>query len=307
MIGIAEIGTYLPEQEIDNLNRIDEFEIDETFLREKTGMLKLSVKEPEEDTSDLCSKAFYDLQQKTGIDPLDIDCIIVCTQNPDGNGLPHTSAIVHSKLNLADRCAAFDISLGCSGYVYGLSIIESFMESNSFSNGILFTADPYSKVVDKHDKNTSLLFGDAATATLVNKSPKWTSGKYTFGTHGSEYKAIQINASDKLEMNGRSVFSFSATAVPKNIDEMLSANNITKEDVDCFALHQGSKYIVETIRNRLNVSKEKCPFVASEYGNTVSSSIPLLLAGLDDSISTVVISGFGVGLSWSSTVLMRKE
>lgn len=304
MIGIESIGIYIPPDRIDNRRRMQQFGVDEAFLRDKSGMLRLAVKAPHEETSDLCCLAFRDLQKKTNIAAADLDCIVVCTQNPDARGLPHTSAIVHSKLGLPETCAVFDISLGCSAYVYGLSVIQAFMHSNGFYKGVLFTADPYSKVVDENDKNTSLLFGDGATATLISTIPVWSSGKFRFGSNGQNF--IQVDhETGKLSMNGRAVFSFSATVVPQNITQMLVDNDLTIDDIDCFVLHQGSRYIVETIQKRLGLEREKVPFVAAEYGNTVSSSIPLALSQLPCDLNRIVISGFGVGLSWASTVLHR--
>lgn len=306
MNGIQAIGTYIPADRTDNRLRMEQFEIDASFLSEKTGMLRLAVKGEHEETSDLCVKAFFDLQSKTNILPEEIDCIVVCTQNPDGKGLPHTSAIVHAKLGLPHSCAAFDISLGCSGFVYGLSVIQSFMDANGFSKGLLFTADPYSKIVDPQDKNTSLLFGDGASATLISNTPVWRTGKFLFGSHGKEHAAIEIDqGTEKLNMNGRAVFSFSATVVPKNITEMLAANNLAVEDIDYFALHQGSRYIVDTIKKKLGINDEKAPFAAADYGNTISSSIPLILSKADLKLNHIVIAGFGVGLSWASTVLYK--
>lgn len=306
MIGIKTIGTYLPVARIDNKKRMTQFEVDEAFLRDRSGMLRLAVKGPKEETSDLCCRAFGDLQRKATLQPEKVECIVVCTQNPDGRGIPNTSSIVHAKLGLPESCAAFDISLGCSGFVYGLSVIQGFMEANRFRNGVLFTADPYSKVIDEQDKGTSLLFGDAATATLISDTPLWRAGKFLFGSQGREGTSIQIQeGSGKLSMNGRAVFSFSATVVPENITAMLAANDLTIEDIDCFALHQGSRYIVDTIGKKLGISGEKAPFVAADYGNTVSSSIPLILEQASSEWKRIAIAGFGVGLSWASTVLYR--
>lgn len=308
MIGIQAIGTYIPNRRTDNRTRMAQFEVDETFLAEKTGMLRLAVKAEDEETSDLCSKAFADLQGKTGLKQDEVECIIVCTQNPDGCGLPHTSAIVHAKLGLPDSCAAFDISLGCSGFVYGLSVIQGFMQANGFRKGVLFTADPYSKVLDDQDKNTTLLFGDGAAATLISDTPVWRTGRFLFGSHGKEGAAIAVDKSrGKLAMNGRAVFTFSATIVPKNIIDMLAANDLTVDDIDCFALHQGSRYIVDTLKKKLAIEESKVPFVAADYGNTVSSSIPLILSEMNGEAKKVVIAGFGVGLSWASSVLFRVE
>lgn len=305
MIGIQAIGTYIPAGRIDNRQRMAQFGVDEAFLLEKTGMLRLAVKADDEETSDLCSKAYSDLQSRTGLKTEEVECIVVCTQNPDGHGLPHTSAIVHAKLGLPDSCAAFDISLGCSGFVYSLSVIQGFMQANGFSKGVLFTADPYSKIVDQQDKNTSLLFGDGATATLISDTPVWRSGKFLFGSHGKESASIEIEGNGKIAMNGRAVFSFSATVVPKNITTMLAANEVTVDDIDCFALHQGSRYIVDTLKKKLGIEEGKAPFVAADYGNTVSSSIPLILCEINTEAKQVVIAGFGVGLSWASTVLFK--
>lgn len=305
MIGIQAIGTYIPANRIDNLQRMAQFKVDEAFLREKTGMLRLAVKADDEETSDLCCKAFGDLQRKTALKPEEVECIVVCTQNPDGHGLPHTSAIVHAKLGLQDSCAAFDISLGCSGFVYGLSVIQGFMQANGFRKGVLFTADPYSKIVNEQDKNTSLLFGDGATATLISDTPVWRSGKFLFGSHGKENAAIAVEPNGKITMNGRAVFSFSATVVPRNITTMLAANDLKVADIDCFALHQGSRYIVDTLKKKLDIAEGKAPFVAADYGNTVSSSVPLILSDIEVGARRVVIAGFGVGLSWASTVLFR--
>jgi len=308
MIGIQAIGTYIPAGRIDNRERATQFEVDESFLREKSGMLRLAIREPNEETSDLCRKAFVDLQRKVALRPEEVDCIVVCTQNPDGHGLPHTSAAVHAALGLPDACAAFDISLGCSGFVYGLSAIQCFMEGNGFRRGVLFTADPYSKIIDPQDKSTSLLFGDAAAATLISDTPIWRTGRFMFGSHGQDRDAIQVDpATGKLSLNGRAVFTFSATVVPNNIKTMLEANGLSIDDIDYFALHQGSRYIVDTIRKRLGIAEQKAPFVAADYGNTVCSSIPIILSTAPAELRRIVIAGFGVGLSWASSVLYRVE
>ncbi|WP_020405767.1 ketoacyl-ACP synthase III [Hahella ganghwensis] len=305
MIGIEHISTYLPAGRIENLSRLEQFGINDTFISDKIGMVQLAVKDKADDTSDLCVKAVNQLLIEKGEILSEIECLIVCTQNPDHYGLPHTSAIVHGKLDLPSNCACFDVSLGCSGYVYSLSIIRSFMEANGYKKGLLITADPYSKVIDMNDKNTSLLFGDAATVTLMSDQPKWQIGKCVFGTDGSRNEAIQVRASDrKFEMAGRAVLDFCANIVPDNIRETLALNNFQIGDIDKFILHQGSKFIVNMIIKRMDLDPAKVPFEASSYGNTVSSSIPMILANENDAQS-LVLSGFGVGVSWGSVVLMR--
>ena len=305
MIGITDIATYLPAAAVSNLERLDDFGVSEEFLRGKLGMLNLCRKQAQEEASDLAVIAVKRLLDQTGLDPKKVEALIVVTQNPDGYGLPHTSAIVHGKMHLASNCACFDVSLGCSGFVHSLSILKGFIESNDLANGILVTSDPYSKVLRDDDRDTTLLFGDAATATLLSDDPQWTIGKFDFGTAGNLSSALQIDDQHKLRMNGRAVFNFSATAVPQSISRALHLNNCEIEELDKIILHQGSRYLVDTIAKRTG-SEDKTPFFAEDSGNTVSSSIPIILAhNLMDSDLRVLISGFGVGLAWATTVIER--
>ena len=188
MIGIKAIGTYLPEKRISNFDRIEKFDMTDSFIREKIGFTEVALKAPEQKTSDLCVKSWENLLQQHPVSPNEIDCLVVCTQNPDGHGLPHTSAIIHDKLDLPLNCAVFDISLGCSGYVYGLSVIKSFMEANNFRRGLLFTADPYSKVINQEDKKTATLFGDGATVTLLTDEPVFEFGQFVLALTAAKRK-----------------------------------------------------------------------------------------------------------------------
>jgi 3-oxoacyl-[acyl-carrier-protein] synthase-3 len=183
------------------------------------------------------------------------------------------------------------------------------MEANGFRTGLLLTCDPYSKILAPGDRNTALLFGDAAVATLLQADPAsggWLPTKFKFGTDGRSGRALH-NDAGTLTMEGRAVFNFSATAVPEQIKALLREAELTSAEIDLFLFHQGSKFIVDTLRKRLELPVEKVPLRLTEQGNTVSSSIPLLLeeqlARRD--ISRVVISGFGVGLSWASGLLER--
>lgn len=304
MLGIKEIASYLPNNKISNYDKKEQFELDNDFIENKIGVKKHCIKEENEKASDLCVKAFENLLLKQNLDKDKIDCCVVVTQNPDFN-IPHTSAIVHGKLELSQECACFDISLGCSGYVYGLSNIISFMKNNGMKNGILFTADPYSEIVDSGDKNTALLFGDGASVTYITEDGIYIPKAFSFGTSGKDYK--ELLCEDKLYMNGRAVFNFTATTIPKHIQTLLQKNGIEDKDIDKYILHQGSKYIVDTIRKRLKVDEAKVPFDMYEYGNTISSSIPVILEKEMQNKNNIrlVISGFGVGLSWGSAIIER--
>jgi len=304
MLSIKEIASYLPETKVSNYAKKEKFVLDDNFIENKLGVKNHTLKMKDDKASDLCVKAYTNLLDKISIEKENIDCCIVVTQNPDFN-IPHTSAIVHGKLGLSQNCACFDISLGCSGYVYGLSNIISFMKNNNLRNGLLFTADPYSEIIDSEDKNTALLFGDGATVTFINDNGVLSPQEFSFGTNGSAYK--ELICEDKLYMNGRAVFNFTATTIPQHIQELLAKCRLDDSDIDKYILHQGSKYIVDTIRKRLKVSEDKVPFEIYEYGNTVSSTIPMILENEIRNVETkrMIISGFGVGLSWASAIIER--
>lgn len=305
MLGITEIASYLPQKRVSNYKKKEKFEIDDNFIENKIGVKYHTVKEDDEKASDLSVKAFKNLQRKIKIDKEEIDCVIVVTQNPDFN-IPHTSAIVHSKLGLSQDCACFDISLGCSGYIYGLSNIISFMQFNNLKHGLLFTADPYSEIIDHDDKNTDLIFGDGATVSYISADALYVPKNFKFGTNGSAYKEILCD--EKLYMNGRAVFNFTATTIPKHIKNILAINNLDDEDIDKYILHQGSKYIVDTIRKRLKVDMDKVPFDMYEYGNTASSAVPFILEKeiYKDTNNKMLLCAYGIGLSWGSTIIEKQ-
>lgn len=305
-IGILGIHAHVPETAVDAIEQASYYGIDASFVRNKTGFVKLRRRNAGEDTADLAERAVLGtLSAYPGLDN-QLGLLLIVTQNPDCHGLPHASAIVHGRLGLPTSVAAFDVSLGCSGWVYALSIAKSFMEANHINFGLLVTADPYSKIVDPQDRNTSLLFGDAATATLLGRNPTWQIGRFVFGTDGRLWSDLRIAEGGRLAMNGRSIFTFSATMVPACVQEVLAANRLSLDDSDRIVLHQASRYIVEAIGERLGCPA-KVPFLASEVGNTVSSSIPLALAaGCCAEDRVIVVAGFGVGLSWAATVLSHR-
>jgi 3-oxoacyl-[acyl-carrier-protein] synthase III len=306
-IGIRAVTSYSPDKFIDNLTRSESLASSREFILNKIGMLKLPQMPIKEDASDMAKFAVDFLCTEHNLKLSNVDCLVVVTQNPDASGLPHTSAILHKKLNLDASCAVFDISLGCSGYVQGLSIIQSFMKSNGFSNGILVTSDPYSKIVNKNDRNTAMLFGDGASATWLSSDMSlWDIGSFDFGIDSSRNDALNIGKDGYLKMNGRVVFDFAATNVPASVKNVLIKEGLTIKDIDLVLLHQGSKYIVEVLAKRIG-AEGRTPFGAENTGNTISSSIPMMLSCLSgDSAKTILLSGFGVGLSWATCLLQRR-
>jgi len=304
-VGIRAISVYRPATSIDNLEQGARLEADAAFITNKIGMLALARKSAAEDTSDLAVAAVEKLVSEHGLVLADLDCLVLVTQNPDREGLPHSSAIVHKKLGLAARCAVFDIGLGCSGYVQGLSVIQAWMSAQGFAHGVLVTADPYSKIIDPADRDTALLFGDGASATWITHDCEWHLGATEFGTQSNQCDALTRDANGHLTMNGRAVFNFAATQVPASIERLLAKAQCSIEAIDYVLLHQGSRYIVETLAKRIGAS-DRAIFAAGPYGNTVSSSIPMLLAeNTPATAKRLLLCGFGVGLSWASCILER--
>lgn len=302
MLGIQSIASYLPNARVDNLEQADRFETDRKFVEQKIGVSTLPRFKGEDSVVSASVAAFKSLCEKESVDSAEIECVVLCTQNPDKGGLPHNSALIHAELGLSENCACFDIGLGCSGYVYGLSVIQSFMAANGMKKGLFFTCDPYSRILDPEDKNTCLLFGDAASVTLISDTPRYSLSKAQFSTKGAGSEALQKN-NNRLEMNGRAVFNFALQDVPKQIKRVLESAQLKMDDVDLFLLHQGSRFMLENTINRTGIPVEKAPIKLSETGNTVSSSIPILLEKeLDRSPGTILMSGFGVGLSWATAI-----
>lgn len=305
MISISEIASYIPENRISNHDVIAKFSVDADFIEEKLGVRKHARMSAKTTVVQMCRDAFSRMQEKTEISTDEIGLCLLVTQNPDVL-IPHNSAILHGELNLSEECIAFDISLGCSGYVYALATARSLMDSFDISSGLIFTCDPYSKIIDDEDKNTSMIFGDAATVTLLRKSDVGLQPVYfDFGTNGKKYTGLTIKQ-DKLYMNGRGVFNFTAQKIPGSIQKVLKMGDLNIADIEEFYLHQGSKYIIDTICERSGIDPARAMFDMYDYGNTVSSSVPLLLEKRLGKLSdngNYIASGFGVGLSWSTCLL----
>jgi 3-oxoacyl-[acyl-carrier-protein] synthase-3 len=302
---------------------------DEAFVREKIGIATRYILGPDETGLDLANAACTVLFAETNLSPDAVDLVVYVTQNPDRR-LPHNAPKLCDMAGIGQGCASFDLSLGCSGYVYGLSVVESFMAFAGFKNAVLVTCDPYSRIMAAEDKVTNAVFGDAATASWVRThGPGGRLHALDFGTDGSQGDAIRINAGGaamplvslaqttgvaqtyrddlRLHMEGRSVFNFVNSKIPGSLTASLEAAGLTLDDIAHFALHQGSAYMLLALARRVGIPEEKLAMNIAKYGNTVSSTIPLLLQELMKSGALagrhVMISGFGVGLSWASGIL----
>ena len=317
-IGIEQIEYYLPKLSMSSKELSHEFNFDLDFVENKIGIRQIFISGDNEFTSDLAIEASRKIFDRRPELKEKIDVIVLCTQTPDFQ-LPHISTLVQKKLGLGKNIACFDIGLGCSGFVYGLSIISSFMESNDFNYGLLITAETYSKIIDDKDKNTKPIFSDGAAATLISKRPTYVPMKFSFGTNGYKYDKLIYNPKGNntdspnrsLYMDGRGIFELVAAEVPVDIEKCLYANELELDDIDVFVFHQASNYMLETLIKVLKINNTRKVVKCTElFGNTVSSSIPIALTTIDYNRSKndrkILISGFGVGLSWATTILKEK-
>ena len=299
MLSIEEIKCYIPKNKLDIQKKYKK--INKEFLIKKIGTTKVSRKSKDEDIVSMCVAAFKKLKK---LKKEKIKLVLICTQNPEKNGLPHNSAILHKKLGLKQNIATMDLSQGCAGYIYSLKVCENFLLNDDLA--LIFTCDPYSKIIKKGDYNTDILFGDAATVSVVKTKKRGTIiTDYDFFSDTSEYDSIN-NFNNKLYMNGRSVMKFAENNVVKEIQKLLKKNKLKVSDVDRYYLHQGSKHIINIITKKLNLKKTKVPISIKNIGNTVSSSIPILLEKSTFRKNQIsILCGFGVGLS-IATCLIKK-
>ena len=281
-------------------------------------------------TSDLCITAAETLIKDLKWDKSSIDCLIFVSQTPDYI-LPATSCIIQDKLGLPTDCYTLDISLGCSGWVYGMSVISSLLSNGWMKRGLLLVGDTISKMVGNKDKSTAPLFGDVGTATALEFDTKAAPMKYHFSSDGSGFETIivpdggyrsqttensfkpTLNAdgekenrnSTQLYLNGMDVFSFGISKAPQSVKMLSEKFNIDLESIDYFIFHQANGFMNEKIRTKLKIDKTKVPYSMDKYGNTSSGSIPLTICSeLRDTVKEgklkMIASGFGVGLSWGS-------
>lgn len=309
MIGIENIAGYVCSRRIKNSEK--QFaggeQADPVFLEKKLGILATSIKESDENTFELCIKAFNNLTEKCNIDVEKIDCVCLCTQSHD-NITPHNSARIMDRLHLKPSCAAFDINMGCGGYAYSLSIMKSFMESNGLKNGLMFNCEIFSDKLSRDDMNAGLVFGDAASVTLLSENYKFSVGMPLFYTDGSMADALILTHDLNLTLNSIPIFSFIMGNVPELVYNTLEKNNLQMESIDLFAFQQTGKYIIDNLSRRMKIDKEKIPFVANDYGNTSSVSVSLVLNEYfnNENIKNILLCGFGEGLSASAIPLVRR-
>ena len=281
--------------------------------------------------SDMAVKAAEGLFEENGIDRSTVDFLLLCTQSPDYY-LPSTACIVQDRLGLPTTSGALDFNLGCSGFVYGLSLAKGLLSGGIAQNVLLITSETYTKHIHPMDRSTRTIFGDGAAAVLISREDLPNIGNFVLGTDGSGYKNLivpsggmaiprseetakeqtdesgNIRSKDNLYMNGPEIFSFTLRTVPDMIHQVLERNGLKQENVDHFVFHQANRFILESLRDKLSIPEEKFVIDVEETGNTVSPTIPIAIKramekGRIKKGDKILIAGFGVGYSWGATIL----
>lgn len=320
---IKHISYYLPSNKLSNDDIATRFpEWDSAKIIQKIGIKNRNITDRDQFTSDIAIEAINALCNENQIEKSEIDYLIVCTQSPD-YFLPTTACIVQHKAGLSTNCAAIDINQGCSGYIYGLSLAKGLIISKVAKNVILVTAEMYSKYIHEKDKGNLSIFGDAASATLISDNGMYKIGEFSLGSDGSGFenlivkngavknvKTLDIDQpnDNNLFMNGPEIFNFTAKAVPELLDKTLEKNDESIGAIDYFIFHQANTFMLEYLRKKINIPKDKFLIDMEDYGNTVSSTIPIVLqnsinASLEG--NKLLLAGFGVGYSWGAVVIYK--
>jgi len=331
---IAAVASHLPQQVLDNDTLAAVFpDWPAAKILDKTGIARRHIAAPDETAADLAYHAARKLFDSGRVQPQEIDFVLLCTQAPDYT-LPTTACVLQQRLGLRTDAGALDFNLGCSGFVYGLALAKGLIETGAARKILLLTADTYSKYIHPLDKSVRTLFGDAAAATLVEAvdAPEPGLGPFVFGTDGAGAEKLivpaggfrrPLDASAALEatdasgnvrtpahlyMDGPEVMTFSLQRVPKALAELLERAGWQADDVSHFVFHQANRFMLEALRKKLKLDAARVPVFIEECGNTVSSTIPLVLenllqAGALQPGQKLVLLGFGVGYSWAAAAM----
>lgn len=300
----------------------------------KTGIRSRPVAAEDETAADLGCRAAERLLEETGVERERIDALLFCTQSPD-YFLPTTACLLQTRLGLRDTCGAFDFNLGCSGFTYGLWLASALINSQAAENVLLIVADTYSKYCNLHDLATATIFADGAAAALITARESNASaevGLTVVGTDGRGAEQLIVRAGgarqraqeasapagpadvqtgpggEYLSMNGPEIFTFTLSRVQAAIQQLLQRINLDWHDVDWFLLHQANRFMLEQLRKKMALPPEKVPIDMETLGNTVSATIPILIArcqqrGQFQAGQHCILAGFGVGYSWAVSYL----
>ena len=312
-IDLRGVVCSLPARRLLNTDFAPRFDVAEVQeVSAITGVENRHWAAPAQTAADLCEVAAYRLLDQLDWPAESVDALLLVTQTPDQR-MPATACLLHGRLGLASHCAAFDVALGCSGYVYGLWLAAT-MIAGGCRRVLLLAGDTSSRLIDPADRATALLFGDAGSATALEWQKDVPPAHFVLGTDGRGAAHLSIEAGgyrstpasrDTLFMDGGEVFGFTLRTVPHLVRDTLAQAGRDVGSVDVFAFHQANRLMLRHIGKKLGVAPNRMPINIERYGNTSSASIPLLLATdlaarLAAGPAAILMAGFGVGLSWGA-------
>ena len=326
-VRLRGVVSAVPERRLENADFVERFGAD--AVRDVTKMIGVQTRywvPPGQTTSDLCHSAAQRLLARLDWAAENVNALIFVSQTPDQR-LPATACVLHGRLGLARHCQAFDVGLGCSGYVYGLWLASTLIAAGC-DRVLLLAGETSSRLIDPDDRGTALLFGDAGTATALERDPQAPSTTFVLGTDGAGAANLIVPGGgfrepagdprrtpgfdpEHLFMDGGEVFAFTLRAVPKLVADTLAHAGCAVEEVDAFVLHQANRFMLNHIVKKIGARPDQVPINIDRFGNTSSSTLPLVLTtDLAERLTTaparIALVGFGVGYSWGA-VLMQTD
>lgn len=331
-VGITAMAAAVPQHVINNYEYTDFFSKDEVRqVVDKIGIFERRFADENTCSSDLCYAAAERLLNDNNIVRSEIDLLIFISQTPDYR-MPATSILLQDRLGLEKTCIAFDINLGCAAFAYGLMVAYSMIQTGGIRKALILDGETRSKVYSPKDRRTAFLFGDGGIAALVEKDEKFGNSFFSIHSDGSLGDLIKIEgggyrhpssletikekvideygnirSDEQGSMNGGDVFSFVLANIPKDIKRTLEHSAVEKDSIDYFVFHQANDFMNKYIIKKLKLPIEKVPSTIAKYGNTSSVSVPLTIVSelknkLNDK-KTLLLSSFGVGMSWSTAIV----
>jgi 3-oxoacyl-[acyl-carrier-protein] synthase-3 len=331
-VGISALSAAVPRTVIKNYEYTKHFPADEVKeVVDKIGIFERRFADENTCSSDLCFAAAEKLIADNNIDRSEIDLLIFISQTPDYR-MPATSVILQHRLGLPTGAMAFDLNLGCSAFIYGLSVAFGLMQQPGIRKALILDGETRSKVYSPKDRRTGFIFGDAGVAALIEKNEKYTETYFSFNSDGSREDLIKIKnggyrfpttvesltektvdeygnirSDDQGYMNGSEVFNFVISEIPKDVKLIFDYSKIEKDNIDFFVFHQANSFINNYLAKKLKLDASKIPSTIEKFGNTSSVSVPLtIVSELKDKIADtnqLFLSAFGVGMTWASSII----
>ena len=332
-VGISALAACVPSRIIDNYKYdLDIFpEEDVKKVVDKIGVFERRFADEKTCSSDLCYAAAEKLFADNNIDRNEIDLLVFVSQTPDYR-MPATSILLQERLKLPMSAIAFDVNLGCSGFLYGLSIVYSFMEKQGLRKALLLDGETRSKVYSPKDRQAAFIFGDAGVAALIERNEKYGESHFSLNSDGSRGELIMIpgggyrnmSSIETLKekvvdeygnirtdehgfMKGSDVFNFVIIEIPKDIKRLFATTEKNVADMDYYVFHQANNFINSYIAKKMKLDTSKIPSTIHKYGNTSSVSVPLtIVSELKDKMEgkkNLMLSAFGVGMAWATAIV----